>query len=115
MIRFAADECFNGAIVRGLLRRGVDVVRVQDVGLRAESDLRILDWATGAGRILLTHDMATLVGFAYDCVGAGKAMNGVIAVPQSLSIGAVIDDLELIATYSDVEEWRNRVTYLPFP
>jgi len=113
MIRFAADECFNGAIVRGLLRRGIDVVRVQDVGLRAESDLRVLDWASAAGRVLLTHDTATLIGSAYELVGAGKAMIGVVAVPQSLSTGAAIDDLELIATCSDIEEWRNRVTYLP--
>jgi hypothetical protein len=34
-VRLLADENFNGAVVRGLLRRnpGVDVVHVQDVGL----------------------------------------------------------------------------------
>ena len=34
MIPFVADEDFHGAITRGLLRRGVDIVRVQDVQLR---------------------------------------------------------------------------------
>lgn len=35
MLRLAADENFNGDIVRGLLRRNpqIDIVRVQDVGL----------------------------------------------------------------------------------
>ena len=35
MLRLAADENFNGNIVRGLLRRNpkLDIVRVQDVGL----------------------------------------------------------------------------------
>ena len=35
MLRLAADENFNGDIVRGLLRRNpkLDIVRVQDVGL----------------------------------------------------------------------------------
>ena len=49
MIRLLADEDFNGAIVRGLVRRNVDIVRVQDVGLRAEPDLRILEWAAETG------------------------------------------------------------------
>jgi precorrin-6B methylase 2 len=38
MLRFAADENFNGDIVRGLLRRNpkLDIVRIQDVGLSAQ-------------------------------------------------------------------------------
>ena len=46
MLRFAADENFNGDIVRGLLRRNpnVDIVRVQDVGLSA---LTILPFSNG--------------------------------------------------------------------
>jgi hypothetical protein len=40
MLRFAADENFNGDIVRGLLRRNpkLDIVRVQDVGLSGADD-----------------------------------------------------------------------------
>lgn len=113
MIRFAADENFHGAIVRGLVRRTIDVVRVQDIGLRGESDERILEWAVVAERVVLTHDRATLIGSAYELIRAGKRMFGVIATPQSLSIGVAIDDLELIATCTDPEEWRERVGYLP--
>ncbi len=42
MLRLAADEHFNGDIVRGLLRRNtlVDIVRVQDVGCQAPTILR---------------------------------------------------------------------------
>jgi hypothetical protein len=42
MIRLLADEDFNGAITRGLIRREIDVVRVQDLGLRGASDERVL-------------------------------------------------------------------------
>jgi predicted nuclease of predicted toxin-antitoxin system len=56
MIRFVADEDFHGAITRGLLRRGVDIVRVQDVQLRGASDEAILDWSADADRVVLTHD-----------------------------------------------------------
>ena len=36
MLKLAADENLNGAIVRGLLRRrsDLDLIRVQDAGLR---------------------------------------------------------------------------------
>ena len=41
MLRLAADENFNGDIVRGLLRRNPkrDIVRVQEVGLSGAEDL----------------------------------------------------------------------------
>jgi hypothetical protein len=44
MLRLAADENFNGDIVRGLLRRNpqVDIVRVQDVGLSGANDPAVL-------------------------------------------------------------------------
>ena len=44
MLRFAADENFNGDIVRGLLRRNpqLDVVRVQDAGLSGADDPSVL-------------------------------------------------------------------------
>jgi len=67
MIRFLADENFNNDIIRGLVRRvpGVDIVRVQDVGLQGKVDRVVLAWAVGEGRIVLTHDLTTLVALTY--------------------------------------------------
>ena len=47
MLRLAADENFNGDIVRGLLRRNpkLDIVRIQDVGLSGADDPSVLQWA----------------------------------------------------------------------
>jgi Domain of unknown function (DUF5615) len=113
MIRFAADEDFHGAITRGLLRRGIDVERAQDAQLAGASDERILDWAANAGRVLLTHDRTTLLAVAYSRIQSGAVMAGVIASSQSLTIGAAISDLELIATCSHPAEWVERIAYLP--
>jgi predicted nuclease of predicted toxin-antitoxin system len=57
-IRFLADENFKLAIVEGLLLQspGLDIVRVQDVGLTGLDDPTLLAWAAQEGRILLTHD-----------------------------------------------------------
>ena len=66
MLRLAADENFNADIVRGLLRRlpDLDIVRVQDAGLSGADDSAVLEWAAREGRIVLTHDVSTLVTLA---------------------------------------------------
>ena len=49
--RFLADENIDPDLVAGLQRRvgDVDIVRVQDVGLRTAGDFEILQWAAGQG------------------------------------------------------------------
>ncbi len=115
MIRLAADENFNNDIVRGLTRRlpEVNVVRVQDVGLRGADDPKILEWAARDDRILLTHDVTAMTRYAFDRVGAGQAMPGVVEVPRSMSIGRVIEDLTLFFGCSRAGEWEDQVLYLP--
>ena len=55
MLRFVADEDFTRAIVRGVLRTrsDIEIVRVQDVGLRTQDDAIVLNWAATEGRILI--------------------------------------------------------------
>jgi len=67
MLRIGADENFNGAIVRGMLRRQpvLDLVRIQDIGLSAITDPELLEWAAREQRVVLTHDVTTLRQFAY--------------------------------------------------
>jgi predicted nuclease of predicted toxin-antitoxin system len=115
MLFLVSDENFNNDIVRGLLRRkpNLDIVRVQDVGLRGAEDPAILEWAANEGRVLLTHDTATMAHFAYERVRVGKSMPGVIEVPDDLPIGNAIEDILLLAEYSDRLEWGNQVLYLP--
>ena len=114
-MKFLADENFDGRIVRGLLRRRpeVDLVRLVDVGLRGASDPAVLEWSAQEGRIILTHDVSTMVGFAYQRVDEGLAMPGLIEVPPGLASGSVIDDLLLIIDTSFPGEWQNQVIYLP--
>jgi predicted nuclease of predicted toxin-antitoxin system len=115
MLLLVSDENFNNDIVRGLLRRNpaLDIVRVQDVGLRGEEDPVILEWAAKEGRVVLTHDTATMADFAYQRVREGKPMPGVIEVADDLPIGQVIEDILLLAEYSEQFEWEAQVIYLP--
>lgn len=115
IVRFIADENIDPDLVLGLRRRvdGLDIVRVQDVGLRTADDPTILQWAADDGRLLVTHDIKTVPDFAHDRVAAGQPMPGVFVVPTSMSIGEAIDELSLIADASKPDEWANKVVYLP--
>lgn len=114
-MRLAADENFKTAILRGLLRRrpSSDVVRVQDAGLAGGDDPTILAWAAGEGRVLLTHDAATMSTHAHARLARGEPMPGVIEVSWTAPVGAVIEDLVLILECSDASEWDGRVSYVP--
>lgn len=82
MLRFLADENLNRNILRGLFRVAViDIVRAQDVGLAGTDDRAILDWAAKENRIVVSHDVNTLVQLAWQRVANDQAMPGLIAVP----------------------------------
>jgi uncharacterized protein DUF5615 len=115
VLRLLADENVNGDIVRGMRTRqpGLDLAPVQDVGLRRADDPAILAWAAENGRVLVTHDVATMVGFAYDRVRAGLPMPGLVEVPRDLPVGWAIEELLLLAEASVERELDGQVRYLP--
>lgn len=114
-MKLLSDEDFNGRIVRGLLRRltSIDLVRVQDVGLIGKPDTEVLAWAAVENRLILTHDFATMIDYAYNRIAENLPMPGVIAVPQDLAIGETIDEILLLIECSDENEWENQVVFIP--
>lgn len=115
MPRFLADENFNGRILRGVLRRlpTLDVLRAQDTPLYGAADQDLLAWAADEGRILLTHDVATLVGYAYERLSSGLPMSGVVAVRTDCPIGRIVEDLELIVEAGEADTLDRRILFLP--
>jgi hypothetical protein len=115
MLRFAADVNFNGAVVRGLLRRlpKLDLVRLQDIGFARITDEELLEWAARDNRAVLTHDVTTLRKIAENRVCDGLPMRGVFEAGEHLSIRQVIEDLVLIAECSVEGEWEGKVVFLP--
>jgi hypothetical protein len=115
MMRLASDENFNGEIIRGLLRRkpDLDIVRVQDAGLLGSDDPTVLAWAAEEGRILLTHDRATIPDHAYERIRAGRDMPGVFVIANRFPVGRAIEEIILVVLCSDAEEWEGVVCHLP--
>ena len=115
MIRFLADESFSGDVVRALQRRmpTIDLWTVWDANLDQTPDPDVLQWAADDGRIVLTSDKKTMLGFAYARVEAGLPMPGVFYAKHQAEMGPIIFDLLLIAQASEPAEWANRVVHLP--
>lgn len=115
MLRLLADEDFDASIVRGLKHRlpDLDIVDVRGVGLRSAPDPEVLEWAAREERVVLTHDVNTLLGFADARVRAGRHHAGVIKVPQKLAIGKAIEDLVYVAQAAAAAELRDQVLHLP--
>jgi hypothetical protein len=115
MISLLADENLDANIVRGVLRRfpGVDIVRVQDVGLTGADDPAVLAWAAEQGRVLVTHDVETVTRYAFVRVDAGLPMPGVIEIVAATPIGKAVDDLVLIIECLGNDALADQVLYVP--
>ena len=114
-LRLLADENFNGRILRALRRQipGLDVVRVQDTRLYGTDDQTLLQFAADEKMVLLTHDVETLVGYAWQRVRSGLAMPGVIVALTDRPIGQVLEDLEILLLASQPEEFDGQIRFLP--
>jgi predicted nuclease of predicted toxin-antitoxin system len=115
MLRLLIDEDVHGDIVDGLRRRqpALEVVRVQDVGLRHTSDPIILEWAAQRGYVVVSVDKKTLAADAWDRVARGLPMPGVAILRILLTIGHAIKELEILALAGNPEDLQDQVIYLP--
>ena len=115
MLPLLIDENLNHRILRGLLRSvpHLDYLLTPDAGLKGADDPAVLDFAAREKRVLATHDLRTIPKHAYERVKAGLPMPGVIAVPDDLPIGSVIEDLAIVVECAAPAEVQSLVIYLP--
>jgi len=105
----------HGDVIRGLLRRqpDLDLVRAYDRGLRTAADQLILEHAALDGRVVVSQDLETMIGYAYTRVRLGRPMPGLIVLRQGVPIGDAIEAILLVAMCSDVGEYEGQVVHLP--
>ena len=107
------DVHVPAAIARGLLLRGVDVLTAQLDETTQLEDPELLDRATQLGRVLFSQD-DDLLAEAARRQRSGEHFSGVIYAHQlRVTIGRIIDDLEVLAQVGTKEDFANRVEYLP--
>lgn len=82
-------------------------------GLARATDPDVLEWAALEQRVLLSHDVTTMIRFADERVRRGEHHAGLVTVPQTLAIGRAIEDLVLIVEAASTEDLRDRAIHLP--
>jgi hypothetical protein len=115
MIRLLTDEDFNHLMLAGVRRRlpELDIVRVQDCGLRSFRDPLILEFAANEDRIVISHDVNTMGAHARARLLAGKHMRGLFLIRQTFPIGRAIEEIVTVAVCSDDRDWQNLIVHLP--
>lgn len=114
MIPLLTDENVRASIIRALLqqRPELDLVRVDEVGLRSTDDPLILAWAAERGRVLLTHDRRTMTRHAYERVRNQQEMPGVIVLDDRVSPGDLVPEILRAVEHESPEQLRNRVLFV---
>lgn len=114
-LRFAVDENFNNRIVRGMRLQcpGLDVLRIQDTIVYGADDTAVLEWCALEGRILLTHDVTTMIAFARKGIAVGKILPGIIAVPTRCTLKTVIAELVLMYSVGNPDDFTGKTVFLP--
>ncbi len=114
--KFLTDHDLNEHIIIGVIRRAprIELSRVRDIGFTDRFDAEILEYAAAHGFIVVSHDVNTMPAAAYERLAAGKTIAGLLMVQQTSPIGPIIDNLILIWSASEAEEWENQVCFLPF-
>ncbi len=112
--RFQADADLNQIIVKATLRREplIDFQTAHAAKLSGLKDEEVLVIAAKGNRILVTHDRKTIPHYFAEFISSEKSP-GVLIVLQKLPVANVVEDLILIWTASEAEEWINRIRFLP--
>ena len=113
-IRFQADADLNEDIVSGVRRRepSIDFQTAEEAGLRGLVDKGVLELAAADGRILVTHDRRTMP-LEFASFIQARTSPGLAIVSQRTSVLEVIEEVVLIWTASEAEEWVNGIVTIP--
>ena len=112
--RFLADADFNQKIVLGLLRREptIDFQTASQGGVIGRPDPEVLAIAARENRILISHDRGTMPAH-FTRFTATLSSPELILVAQEIDIGTAIEDLLLTWAASSLEEWRDKIGFVP--
>jgi hypothetical protein len=107
------DVHVRRAVTAGLRLRGIDVLTAQEDGAAELDDDRLLDRATELGRVLVSQDEDLLREGARRFSGR-KNFSGIVYSHQlRITVGQMVEDLELIAKATSQSDWWGKIEYLP--
>ena len=73
----------------------------------------LLRFATGEGRVVVTHDLSTMIPAMQEQMGIESRCARIVMVPDSMSVGAAVEDLLLLDACAVETDWVGGVIYIP--
>ncbi len=106
------DVHVPAAVTFQLRRRGVDALTAQDDNASRRLDAELLTRATELGRLMVTQDIRFRV-LAEEWQGRQQTFAGLVYGHQTLTIGQLVKDLNLIVNCLSAEDVAHQVIHLP--
>ncbi|MGE3807059.1 MAG: hypothetical protein AB7K24_20535 [Gemmataceae bacterium] len=112
------DECTDPDLIDAILRTEplVDIVRVgwEDAPPERIKDPELLIAAEETARVLVSNDKKSLPGHLANHFASGRHTHGVILMRRGFSIGTLAEELLIVWTASEAEEWIDGWLYIPY-
>lgn len=117
IIRYLLDENIDAALLKALKRQvpGMVVWQVGNPGTPKlqTADSHILIWCETNKFIFVTNNRHTMPADFREHLTAGRHVVGIFFLSDDMSMGQAINDLELIWSSSDLEEYSDQILQLP--
>ena len=113
-IRFQATPTYNEEIVAGVVRQepDIDFQTAIEANLHGLPDEEVLAYAAQEARILVTHDRRTMPAHFANFI-VNRTSPGTFIISQKTSVRDAIEELLLLWSASEQEEWENLIVDLP--
>jgi hypothetical protein len=108
-VKWLADENFDNAIIRGLLRQTPTLVPE----ISRQDDRTLLRFATAEGRIVMTHDVSTMVPAMLEQMRIESRCAPIVLVPDLMPVGAAIENILLLNDCAVEADWAAGVIHIP--
>jgi hypothetical protein len=117
-VRFLLDENLDPKLKIAILRLNpvVDILRVGDHGVPplSTTDPDLLRFCEVAQRVLITADRTTMPVHVDAHLAMGGHFWGVCLLRVGFSLYRIAQELVLIAEVTTIEEWLDRIEWIPF-
>lgn len=107
--KFYVDENVPIAVSKGLKRRGMDILTVQEAKLLSKNDREQLQYAFQQQRVIITHDSDFLILVRKEKI----KHQGILFFTRQVGIGEAIEEIERVWLTYPEEDLRGIVLFLP--
>lgn len=113
MVKLYFDLHVHGVVFQNLVANGIDVIRGQDDSMDGISDEKLLRRASELQRVLVTGDQDFLE-ITSNFQNQKEKFAGVLFYRSTkVGISELIDDLTVISSAGNPEDFENLLIYLP--